>query len=69
VAGKAFDVTTDWKAGHPPRLRGKALSRYRTLRNAIMKTVATEIGGTILMVDAEPGGSLLTTLIHPEPAA
>ena len=65
VAGKPAGVTVEWDRDRPPRLSGKALARYRRLRNAILAGVADEIGGNILMVDVEPDDSLTFTTVRP----
>ncbi len=68
VTGKAIGVSVEWDSDRPPRLSRADLERYRQLRNAILRTVATEIGGTVLVVDQEADGRLTPTVIEPEAA-
>jgi hypothetical protein len=68
VAGKAIGVSVEWDSDRPPRLSRADLEQYRQLRNAILRTVATEIGGTVLVVDQEADGRLTPTVIRPEAA-
>jgi hypothetical protein len=68
VTGKAIGVSVEWDSDRPPRLSRADLEQYRQLRNAILRTVATEIGGTVLVVDQEADGRLTPTVIEPEVA-
>ena len=65
VAGAALGVTVEWDRARPPRLRGDALARYRRLRNAVLQSVADEIGGAVAVLDANADGSLTPTIIKP----
>lgn len=62
VAGAAIGVSIEWDRDDPPRLRGPALARYRKLRNAILSSVANEIGGSIVVADLEPDGRVFTSI-------
>lgn len=69
VAGAAMGCTMEWNRDHPPHLRGDALARYRKLRNAILQTVADEIGGAVAVLDVNADGSLTPTIIQPSSAS
>lgn len=66
VAGAALGCEVEWDSDHPPRLSSADLARYRRLRNAVLTTVANELGAMVAVVDLEPDGTARTTLIGPE---
>lgn len=64
VAGVALGCSIEWNSDHPPRLSSADLARYRRLRNAILQSVANEIRGAVVVVDAYDG-RLVQTVISP----
>lgn len=66
VAGVPTGVQVAWDQGYPPRLSSADLVRYRRLRNAILQSVANEIRGAVVVVDADDG-RLVPTVIEPVP--
>lgn len=67
AAGVPAGVEIEWDRDHPPRLSSTELARYRQLRNAILQSVAAEIGGAVVVVDMDDG-RLVPTVIQPETA-
>ena len=67
AAGVPTGVEVLWDRDKPPRLSSAELQRYRRLRNAILKSVATELGNAVMVVDVD-GGRLMPTVIQPETA-
>ena len=68
AAGVPAGVAVEWDRDKPPRLSSADLARYRTLRNAILQSVADELGAGIAVVDLEADGRLTPTVIQPETA-
>lgn len=64
AAGVPTGVQVAWDQGYPPRLSSADLARYRRLRNAILQSVANEIRGAVVVVDADDG-RLVPTVIEP----
>jgi hypothetical protein len=62
VAGKAVALDFEWDPMPKKRLSHRFIVEYRKKRDAVLKVVAAEINGSVLMIDHLDSRPLATTV-------